>query len=111
MIEERKWQRLRGLAKRTATTGEGVFPEYPRADADGNRPAVAYATASIARKIVEERRAAGLSQEQLAKLAGIRQETLCRLETGKHSPTVRTVEKIDRALSRAAKTKQNRKAD
>jgi len=57
--------------------------------------------ASIARDIVLERRALGLTQEALAKLAGVRQETLYRLESGKHSPTVRTVEKIDRALKKA----------
>jgi predicted transcriptional regulator len=53
---------------------------------------------SIARDIIKERRALGLSQERLAQLAGLRQETLSRLESGKHSPTVRTVEKIERAL-------------
>jgi transcriptional regulator with XRE-family HTH domain len=46
--------------------------------------------------------ALGLTQQALAKLAGVRQETLSRLESGKHSPTVRTVEKIDRALKRFA---------
>jgi transcriptional regulator with XRE-family HTH domain len=43
-----------------------------------------------------------LSQERLAELAGLRQETLSRLESGKHSPTVRTVEKIDVALKQYA---------
>ena len=42
----------------------------------------------------------GLTQAQLAKLAGIRQETLSRLESGKHKPNVRTVERIDAALRR-----------
>jgi transcriptional regulator with XRE-family HTH domain len=44
----------------------------------------------------------------LAELAGLRQETLSRLESGKHSPTVRTVEKIDLALKRYTKAKRNR---
>jgi transcriptional regulator with XRE-family HTH domain len=65
---------------------------------------VAHARVSIARKIIAARTAAGLTQAELAKRAGIRQETICRLESGKHSPTVRTVDKIDRALNRAAKT-------
>ena len=60
---------------------------------------------SIARSIVQERRAAGLTQEELARLAGVRQETICRLESGKHSPTVRTVAKIDRVLQAALKKK------
>ena len=57
--------------------------------------------------IVErERTALGLTQQQLAKLAGVREETLSRLESGKHSPTVRTVEKIEKALQKAAKKLQ-----
>jgi DNA-binding XRE family transcriptional regulator len=103
MVEERHWRRLCRLAERAEVASEPILPEYPPADTLGNRPAVAYARVSIARKIIEGRTAAGLSQERLAKLAGIRQETLCRLETGKHSPTIRTVEKIDRALKHAGK--------
>ncbi|MBX3415227.1 MAG: helix-turn-helix domain-containing protein [Pirellulales bacterium] len=104
LVEEGRWKKLCQLAARGATPVDNLLPAYPPADADGNRPAVAHARVSIARKIIASRQAAGLSQEQLAKLAGIRQETLCRLETGKHSPTVRTVEKIDRALQRATKS-------
>ena len=74
----------------------------PSADASGTRPAVAFARASIARENAQERRRLGISQQALARLAGLRQETISRLESGKHSPTVRTVEKIDRALKRAA---------
>ena len=77
------------------------------ADAEGNRPAVAFARASIARSIVQERRKLGLSQSDLAKLTRLRQETISRLEAGKNSPTVRTVEKIERALMQVAKRKGN----
>jgi DNA-binding XRE family transcriptional regulator len=55
------------------------------------------------------------SQEELARLAGLRQETVCRIESGKHSPTVRTVAKINKALqaalqksAKAAKAKKGR---
>ena len=92
-IEETELRRLERLAER-----ESPLPPLPPADAKGNRPALEYVQASIARDIVKERRSLGLSQVQLAELAGIRQETLSRLESGKHSPTVRTVEKIDQAL-------------
>ena len=71
-------------------------------------PALEYVRASIARDIIRERKALGLTQEQLAKLSGVRQETICRLETGLHSPTVRTVEKIERALKRAAVQNRDR---
>jgi predicted transcriptional regulator len=79
------------------------------ADAKGNRPALEYIRASIARDIIKERKALGLSQIHLAELAGLRQETLSRLESGKHSPTVRTVEKIDQALKRYAKSMSKRR--
>jgi transcriptional regulator with XRE-family HTH domain len=52
-----------------------------------------YCRTSIARDIIRDRVAAGLSQRELAKLAGIGVETLCRIETGKHTPTVPTIEK------------------
>ncbi len=86
------------------------MPPLPPADAKGNRPALRYIQVSIARDIIKERRALGLSQERLAELAGLRQETLSRLESGKHSPTVRTVEKIDAALKRYSRgTSRERK--
>jgi DNA-binding XRE family transcriptional regulator len=88
--------------KRTASS----LPPWPEPDADGYVPAMEFVRVSIARDIIRERKALGLTQEQLAKLAGVRQETLCRLETGRHSPTVRTVEKIDKALVRAARSKR-----
>jgi DNA-binding XRE family transcriptional regulator len=92
---------LRRLEKLAAAAHDDELPALPPADADGNRPAVEYARVSIARKIIEQRRALGLSQQELAALAGMRQETISRLESGKHSPTIRTVDKIDAALRRA----------
>jgi ribosome-binding protein aMBF1 (putative translation factor) len=79
------------------------LPAWPKADAEGNRPAVEFARVSIARSIAEDRQAAGLSQQELARVAGVRQETISRIESGKHSPTVRTVEKIERILQAALK--------
>jgi HTH-type transcriptional regulator/antitoxin HipB len=75
--------------------------EMPQPDADGYYPAAQTLRAIIAHQIAERRRKAGLSQVELARRAGVRQETVSRLESGKHAPTVRTVEKIDRALSKA----------
>ncbi|MGW8256095.1 MAG: helix-turn-helix domain-containing protein [Thermoguttaceae bacterium] len=104
-IEERELRRL----ERLAADREPSLPSFPTADAKGNRPALEYIQVSIARDIIKERRALGLSQLQLAELAGLRQETLSRLESGKHSPTVRTVDKIDQALKRYAKSKRRSK--
>jgi transcriptional regulator with XRE-family HTH domain len=57
--------------------------------------------AILARKIIRRRRAAGLSQVELARRANIRPETLNRLEQGKHSPSIPTIDKLDRALAEA----------
>jgi len=84
------------------------LPPLPPANEDGHYPAVEYARASLARKIIRDRVAAGLSQRQLAESAGIRVETLCRIETGKHTPSVPTIDKIDRALKQAARLSKAR---
>jgi DNA-binding XRE family transcriptional regulator len=97
---------LREDYERLATLAKAAeLPPLPEPDADGNYPAVEYARASLARDIIRERVAAGLSQRQLAERAGVRVETLCRLETGKVTPSLTTVNKLDRALKQAAKRK------
>jgi DNA-binding XRE family transcriptional regulator len=58
---------------------------------------------SLANKIIARRKAAGLTQAQLAKLAKIRVETISRLENALHMPGARTFDKIERALTRTAK--------
>jgi DNA-binding XRE family transcriptional regulator len=77
----------------------GVLPELPPADAQGYRPAVPALRAAIARKLIRRRIAAGLSQQELAKRAGIRAETLNRLESGKHAPQRETLVRIDKVLT------------
>jgi len=104
VLERTEYERLRALER---SAGEAALPPWPPADADGNRPALEFVRASIARDIIKERTALGLTQQELAKLAGIRQETLCRLETGKHVPNVRTVDKIDQALQRAERRQKS----
>jgi DNA-binding XRE family transcriptional regulator len=97
---------LREDYERLATLAKAAeLPPLPEPDADGNYPAVEYARASLARDIIRERVAARLSQRQLAERAGVRVETLCRLETGKVTPSLTTVNKLDRALKQAAKRK------
>ena len=94
---------MRAVSKRTMSK---AMPPLPKPDANGHFPAIEYTRISLARSIIRERTALGLTQQQLAKLACVRVETLSRLESGKHSPTVRTVEKIERALQEAAKKLQ-----
>jgi DNA-binding XRE family transcriptional regulator len=75
-----------------------LIAPLPKPDRKGNYPAVEFGCATIAREIIRDRVRAGLSRKELAKLAGIRAETLCRVETGRHLPSVPTIEKIDAAL-------------
>jgi DNA-binding XRE family transcriptional regulator len=90
-----------GEYRRLQRAAEAGCPNLPPPDAQGNYPAVATLRAMLARDILRQRRALGLTQAELARRAGIRVETLNRLEQGKHSPSVPTVEKIDRALKAA----------
>ena len=77
------------------------LPALPPADEHGHYPAIETARVIIARQVIRARKAAGWSQAELARRAGVRQETISRIETGKHSPGVKTMAKIDRALKRA----------
>ena len=95
VIPREDYERLTGLAK------AAELPPVPAPDADGNYPAVPYARASLARNIIRARVKAGLTQTELAKLAAIRNETLCRLEAGRHTPSVATIAKIERAVRQA----------
>lgn len=104
LVEETEFRRLKHrLPGKRRSEGP---PPLPEPDDKGYVPALDFVRATIARDIIRERKALGLTQEQLAQLSGVRQETICRLEKGLHSPTVRTVEKIDRALKRAARRKK-----
>ena len=102
ILERAEFERLKTLAK------AAELPPLPKPDVHGRFPAIEYARASIAREIIQGRVKAGLNQKQLATLAGVRVETLCRIETGKHTPSVPTIERIDRAL-RKAMTKKTAK--
>ena len=76
-------------------------PLLPARDADGHYPAREALRVILARQFVRRREAAGWTQAELATRAGVRQETVSRLEGGKHAPNVRTVDKLDRALKEA----------
>ncbi len=102
IVSREEFDRLTSLAK------IGNLPPLPTPDAEGNYPAIEYGRASLARKLITERVNAGLSQNELAKLAGVREETICRLETGKHTASVATVDKIAIALKRARNPRNKR---
>jgi DNA-binding XRE family transcriptional regulator len=100
VVEKAEYERLATLAK------AADLPPLPKPDAKGNYPAVEYGCVSIARGIIRDRVKAGLSQKELALLAGIRAETLCRIETGRHLPSVKTIDRIDKSLKKALAQKR-----
>ena len=93
MVEEAEFDRLVDKA-------DEWEPPLPAPLPDGNFPAIEYSIASLARKILRNRRRLGLSQEELARLAGIRQGFLNRIERAIVSPSSRTIDKIDKALTK-----------
>ena len=98
IVPESEYDRMRELA-RELTEGKG--PSLPVPDAKGNVPAVEYARASLARKLVHDRRRVGMTQTELARRSGVRAETICRIEKGKSMPDLSTFNKIHRALEKA----------
>ena len=95
VIEREDFDRLLAAANIRAEE----LPPLPPADKHGNRPALEYARASLARKIILARRALGWSQGELARRTGVRVETINRIERGHNTPDIATVDRIDKALS------------
>lgn len=84
------------------------LPALPLPDPNGRFPALEYARISLARDIVRDRRAAGLTQQEPAELAATLQETISRLENGKHTASLKLVDKIDRVLQAALKARSRK---
>ncbi len=76
------------LKKRAAAQS---LPRLPDPLTNGNYPAAQTVRVIYARKLIQERESAGLSQSELARRAGLRPETINRLEKGKHSPDTATL--------------------
>ncbi len=97
LMEEAEYKRL----KRRNKSDEPNLPALPAPLPDGNYPAVEALRVTLARRIIRDRRAAGLTQVELARRAGIAPETLNRLEKGKMTPSLGTMQKIERVLAEA----------
>ena len=82
------------------------LPQMPPANPDGTFPALAAGRVSIARSIIRSRQALGMTQKALAVAAGVRIETLNRIEKAKVTPDTATIVKIDRALKKAEKSRK-----
>lgn len=67
-----------------------------------SKATVAFAVPSIGSDLRERRRKASLTLKDVAQRAGIRLETLSRIETGRTNPSARTVQAVLRALEGAA---------
>ena len=86
-----------------------MAPPFPLPNASGLVNALEQVRASIAHELVRARRQAGLSQQQLADRAHVRQETISRIESAKHTVTPRVLDKLMQALSRPRPVPQRRK--
>ena len=84
--------------KRGGEVNGDALPLLPPADKSGNRPALAFADAAIARAIVRRRKRLGLTQIGLANLASVRVEVLNRAERAVTVPSMRTLIKIENVL-------------
>ena len=105
LVEEAEYERLCAKASETVPLDDESLPPLPEPDRHGRFPALAYARASLARDVIRDRRAAGLTQQELADLAGTRQETISRIESGNYTASHKLIERIDRALKSAKKAK------
>jgi DNA-binding XRE family transcriptional regulator len=108
VVAEAEYERLRGNAPSAI-----ALPPLPKRLPNGNYPAIDYARAVTARDIITARQRSGVSQAELARQAGIRVETLNRIERAKMTPSVAIMQRIDRALTRLespGRPRANRKA-
>jgi DNA-binding XRE family transcriptional regulator len=100
VIELEEFERLTGHPIDPADS----LPPLPAPDADGNYPAIAYSRALLARRIVAARNRARWTQAELARRAGVRKETIHRIEACKNNPDESTFTKIEKALASAGVT-------
>ena len=102
VVPEGEFERINALAREFC---DAAGPALPAADAKGNVPALPYARASLARKLIRDRRRAGLTQAELARRSGIPARTLARVEEGKLNPSHMVFNRIHRALEAAERAR------
>lgn len=83
----------------------GIDQRDEAASAPPLEPALGLDRATLAEKLVRQRQAAGLSQVELARRAGVRPETLNRIERGRTTPDFATVRKLVMAIDAAEREK------
>ena len=72
-----------------------------RVSKEGLKPGLDLDGPSLAEKLIRRRVASGLSQAELARRAGIRPETLNRIERGRTTPDFATIRKLVIAMNTA----------
>jgi len=108
LLEESDYERLCREAGAVAGTAEDDLPPLPKPDKRGRYPALEYARVSLARDLIRARTAVGLSQQQLASLARVRQETISRLETAKFTARPGTIDKVMTAIESQQRKKRRK---
>jgi DNA-binding XRE family transcriptional regulator len=79
----------------------GVAGSDGDGDAQSSASELALDRATLAQKLLRRRRAMGLSQAELARRAGIRPETLNRIERGRTTPDFATIRRLVIAMHEA----------
>lgn len=97
---------LREAAFRKLCDAAGVPAAEPMAGDPLLAAAVDSGSESLANKLIRRRQVAGLTQAELARRAGIRPETLNRIERGRTTPDFATIRKLVNAMD-AAEQQQN----
>ncbi len=105
IVPEEEYDRLR---ERDAVIGDVDLPQLPARLPSGNYPAVQALRVGLARKLIKRRWAVGLSQAEVARRAGIRPESLNRIEKAKVTADTATVAKIVRVLEKAERKQADR---
>jgi DNA-binding XRE family transcriptional regulator len=112
VVEESEYSRLLAASSGTGTVLEEELPPLPEPDVHGVVPALEYARASLARRLIIERRSRRWSQAELARRAGVRVETINRLEKARHTADPATVKRIEAVLRlRRPRTSSTRKTN
>jgi ribosome-binding protein aMBF1 (putative translation factor) len=110
LVEESEYERLCAKASEAVPLDDSDLPPLPKPDKQGRFPALQYARVSLARDIIRDRRAAGLTQQELAQMAGTRQETISRIESGNYTASSKLIDRIDRVLQASLQRKPRAKS-
>ncbi len=86
------------LLRRARARGRVTMVRRPDGKMEAAVDAMPFMAESIGRKIRSLRKRVGMGQLQLATKAGVRPETISRIERGQGNPTSRTIEKLVRAM-------------